>query len=67
MPAGGEAAGSPTARRDGRLRAIGRELDAIEESQGRYLAFVRRMREMAAEYDMGRIVDFLRASLGRRR
>jgi signal transduction histidine kinase/DNA-binding NarL/FixJ family response regulator len=47
----------------GDIRAIERELDAIEESQGPYLVFVRRMRELAAEYDMGGIADFVRRHL----
>jgi CheY-like chemotaxis protein len=47
----------------GDIRAIEGELDAIEEPAGTYLAFLRRTRELADEYDMGRIVDFLRGCL----
>ncbi|MCG6860434.1 MAG: response regulator, partial [Chromatiaceae bacterium] len=43
----------------GDIRAIERELDRIEESEESYPAFLRRMREMAVEYDMHRIVDFV--------
>jgi len=50
-----------TLAKSGDIRAIERELDAIAESGGPYLAFVRRMRELAAEYDMGRNADFLRS------
>lgn len=43
----------------GDIRAIERELDAIEATGDSYQAFVQRMREMAEEYDMQRIVDFV--------
>jgi len=43
----------------GDIRAIERELDAIEATGDSYQTFVRRMREMAEEYDMQRIVDFV--------
>jgi DNA-binding response OmpR family regulator len=43
----------------GDIRAIERELDAIEATGDSHRTFVRRMREMAEEYDMQRIFDFL--------
>jgi len=48
----------------GDIRAIERELTMIDEPAGTYAAFLRRMRELTEEYDMGRIADFLRGGLG---
>lgn len=44
----------------GDIRAIEQGLDATEASGEPYPAFVRRMRELAAECDIGWIVDFIR-------